>query len=64
MKELPELSVWPVSNPDIPFKIYDRLIELIMLTFHFIADSVFQELAHQLQLKRNYVLDVNGGYRM
>ena len=64
MKELPELSVWPVSNPDISFKIYDRLIELIMLTFHFIADSVFQELAHQLQLKRNYVLDVNGGYRM
>ena len=54
MKELPELSVWPVSNPDIPFKIYDRLIELIMLTFHFIADSVFQELAHQLQLNRNY----------
>ena len=54
MKELPELSVCSVDNSDIPFKRYDRLIELIMLTFHFIVDSLFQEMAHQLQLKQNY----------
>ena len=29
MKQLPELSVWPVRNPDIWFKRYDRSIELI-----------------------------------
>ena len=54
MKELPELSVCSVGNPDIPFKRYDRLIELIVLTLHFIVDSLFQEMAHQLQLKQNY----------
>ena len=36
MRELPELSVWPVSNPDTPFKRYDRLIETYHpdLSFH------------------------------